>query len=454
MTSTPASETTLSVTLEVEANHPLLVVKANLDWQVLEQGLAGHWRKSGKNVDGGRGRKFDLPFWTRAMVFMLMLKLEYREMEWELKYNAVARLFVQVENPTEGYVRDHANIDKTYRALGVEGLEELNRMVIQKAEELEFTNQKILSSDSSIQEVRIPYPNEPGILAQVGMKLKRLCTRLVKKGGEKFTEVVQAVVNKAESLLHKVKEYRLFAKGEDEKRALLGQMLELSQTMMEKTEIVQLELVKEKTNPVLEKIGENLQRLQNFMQILPDQIKSWMETGTVATEKLLHPGIVEARSHTKDKPGKKVEFGFKWLINRLTGGYVFGQMFFGRPSESKMPEKAVASYQEFLKTRQVPEMLVYDRGAWSKKNVEILQKKGIKKIGIQPKGQAAWLVEGADRDTVKSLRGQTEGSIGIVKTGGYRFNKPRTYSTSTTKMAGYRAFASLNLNLLMNDLKT
>lgn len=453
MTSTRSSEAKLSVTLEVEEAHPLLVVKKTLDWETIETGLAKHWRAAGKNVDGGPGRKFDLKYWARVMVLMLLMKLEYREMERELKYNALSRLFVQVEEPTEGYVRDHANIDRTYRALGVEGLEELNRLVVKKAMEWEYTEGKTLSSDTTIQEARIPYPNEPGILSQVGMKLQRLCARIVKKGGEKFKEVAEGVVQRARTLLHKVKEYRLFAKSEAEKDALLNQMLETSEEMMQKVVVVQVEVGKEKQNHVLKKAGEKLRKLQSFMSVLREQITSWMETGQVAVEKRLHPEIVEARAHTKNKPGKKVEFGFKWLINRLKGGYLFGQMFFGRPGESKMPENSIRSYQDLLETKQVPEIYIYDRGAWSQETIEGLQEMGVKKIGIQPKGQAAWLVEEADRDTVKSMRGQTEGSIGILKTGGYRFKKPRAYSTRTTQMAGHRAIASLNLNLLMNDLQ-
>jgi hypothetical protein len=350
-------------------------------------------------------------------------------------------------------VRDHANIDKTYRALGVEGLEELNRLVLKKAEELEFTDREILSSDTTIQEVRIPYPNEPGILRQVGLKVKRLCMRVLKHGGEKFKEVVQRVVQEVETLLHKVKEHRLFAKTTEEKQGLLKEMLEVSGRMMTQVVGMQIEVCKETTNKVVKKVGEKLRELQGFMNVLQEQIESWMDTGRVEIEKLLHPEMIEARSHTKDKPGKKVEFGFKWEISRLKGGYVFGQMFLGRPGESQMPEKALIGYQEFLQTEEVPEMFIYDRGGWSKENVQMLQKKGVKKIGIQPKGQAGWLVEGADRDTVKSIRGETEGTIGTLKTGGHRFNKPRAYSTRTTQMAGCRAFASQNLNLLMNDLK-
>ena len=79
-------------------------------------------------------------------------------------------------------------------------------------------------------------------------------------------------------------------------------------------------------------------------------------------------------------------------------------------------------------------------------------KEGVQKIGIQPKGNAAWLVAGEDRQTVRSERGKTEGSIGPVKTEKYGFNKPRERKWEGLQGAGQRSLLSLNLNTLMKDL--
>ncbi len=448
------SEVQLSVTLSVPENHPILQVHRALDWENIETHLAEHWRVAGKNVDRGPGRPFDLKFWTRVMVLMLLLKLDLRQVEWELKYNAVARLFITVQEPTDGLVRDHSNIDRTYRALGVDGLEELNRLLIGKAQELDFTDGKTLSSDTTTQEARIPYPNEPGILRQLAQKVGRLCKRAVKKGGETFKEVLERVTERVQEVLRRVKEYRLFAKGKEEKAELLEGMLQESDEMMRQAVGLQAALVGGQQNSALKRIGSKLSQLQGFASTLFEQVRHWVQTGKVATGKLLHPEIIEARSQKKQKPGKRVEFGFKWLIGRLSGGYLFGKMFLGSPAESKMPQQAIDGYQKLLSTKEVPELFVFDRGGWSEENIKALEKLGVEKIGIQPKGQADWCVEESDRGTVATLRGQTEASIGTLKTGGYGFNKPRAYSTLTIEMAGHRALASRNLNQLLKDLQS
>jgi len=301
LASTPVSSEFIPVTIPVPYNHPVLQAKRALDWDAIETCLGDHWRAAGKNVDRGPGRPFDLSFWSRVLVLMMLLKLDLRQMERELKYNVVARRFVTVDNPTEGLVRDHANIDRTYRALGVEGIEALNGQLIQTASRLGLTDGEVLSSDTTIQEARIPYPNEPGLLRQVAQRVGRLCRRVLKKGGECFQEVVEQVSEKVKEVFHTVKEYRLFAQGKQEKSELMEQMLQQSDEMMRRVVGLQSKLAQTENNSVLQRAGQKLAQLQGFTNVLFGQIQDWLDTGVVAREKLLHPGIVEARSHNKKK---------------------------------------------------------------------------------------------------------------------------------------------------------
>jgi hypothetical protein len=73
-------------------------------------------------------------------------------------------------------------------------------------------------------------------------------------------------------------------------------------------------------------------------------------------------------------------------------------------------------------------------------------------MGMQPKGQGAWCVAEAVRETVRSERGKTEGIIGTLKTDTYKFNKPKERLWQTLEMAGPRSILSFNLHKLMRDL--
>jgi hypothetical protein len=71
---------------------------------------------------------------------------------------------------------------------------------------------------------------------------------------------------------------------------------------------------------------------------------------------------------------------------------------------------------------------------------------------MQPKGQGAWRVAEAVRETVRSERGKTAGIMGTLKTDKYNFNKPKERLWQTLEMAGPRSILSFNLNKWMRDL--
>ena len=142
----------------------------------------------------------------------------------------------------------------------------------------------------------------------------------------------------------------------------------------------------------------------------------------------------------------------KWLIHRLTGGYVFGKRVEPRADENQMPAESLKDYREVFGAEATPEMSVYDRGASLSAVAAKLQAEGVKKVGIPPRGQGEWLVGEKDQKVVKSERGKTEGSIGRLKSRKYGFSHRQERSLNTQEAAGQRAIVSVNLNTLMRDL--
>jgi hypothetical protein len=177
-----------------------------------------------------------------------------------------------------------------------------------------------------------------------------------------------------------------------------------------------------------------------------------MQTGKVARQKSLPPGITQARSIVKKSAGKKVAFGLQWLINRSTGGYILGKAVDARADERKMPRAALPNYREGFGEQASPELAVYDRGGSCAETVEKRQKAGVKKVGSQPAGKAPWYVAEADQKEVGSHRGQTAGSIGTLKSSKYEFRGGRQRSNESLRAAGQRAMVCLNLVNLLRDL--
>jgi len=216
---------------------------------------------------------------------------------------------------------------------------------------------------------------------------------------------------------------------------------------MEKSEEF-VESCLEKSNKRVTSAVEKLEEITEFTKQLLPQIKEWMKRGKVATEKLLHCGITEARAIVKNKVGKKAEFGLKWLINRIGGGDVVG----ARADERKMPILALKQYREVFGKEATPLMSVYDRAGSHAATEKKLKKEGVQKVAIQPKGQAEWSVAGEDQKEAISQRGKTEGVIGTLKSGRYEFNGGRQRTNESLKAAGHRSMFAMNITNFLRDL--
>jgi hypothetical protein len=436
-----------TVSIYVDHNHPLLQLKRALPWEALGEIMTRHWRQAGKNTDGRPGLPWDVALYVPLVVLMLVKHLHAREMEAYVAENVVARVFIGRQADPHPQIRDHSNIARAYTALGTDGVEEINGLILHVAKDYGFADIRILSSDTTVQELPIGYPNEPGIIRggaqRCGRALVKLKTRAV-VGAE-------AALAQVQTILQTVKEHHLFAKGKQAKRQVLTRLLtEAGQLIVQTRRLVQgLGARRDRgTHHAL----TTLQTMHEVAKRLIPQIVQWLTTGVVAKGKILHAGVTQARALVRHKAGKEVEFGLPYLRSRLGGGYVFGTLIGGVVDESKMPLQALAGYRAIFGAHATPTLMVYDRGGSATAPLRALAREGVKQIGIQPKGTRAWSVAEAVRETVRSERGKTEGIIGTLKTAKYGFNKPRERLWQTLEMAGPRSVLSCNLNKLMRDL--
>ncbi len=442
-----ATENGETVSIYVDHNHPLLQLKRALPWTALFEVMSKRWAAAGKNVDGRPGLPWDVALYVPLVVLMLVKHLHARDMEAYLAENVVARVFIGRQDAPQPQIRDHSNIARAYTALGKEGVEEINVLMLHVAKDFGFADVSILSADTTAQELPIGYPNEPGILRGLAQRCGRALAKLKTRGAVG----VDAALEQVQTILRSVKEHHLFAKGKQEKRQVLTRLL---------TEVGQLVV---QTRSMVQRLGESRERMTHgavttlktmheVARRLVPQIVQWITTGVVAKGKIVHAGVTQARAIVRNKTGKQVEFGLPYLLSRLGGGYVFGTLLRGVVDESKMPLQALAGYRVIFGAHATPTLVVYDRGGYASATIRALANEGVKEIGLQPKGQGAWHVAEAVRETVRSERGKTEGIIGTLKTDKYGFNRPTERLWHTLEMAGPRSILSFNLNKLMRDL--
>jgi hypothetical protein len=381
------------------------------------------------------------------VVLMLVKHLNARDMESYLAENVVARVFIGRQDDPSPQMRDHSNIARAYTALGKDGVEEVNALILHVAKDLGFADISILSSDTTAQELPIGYPNEPGILRGVAQRCGRALAKLKRRG----VVGVDRALDQVQTILRSVKEHHLFAKSKAEKRQVLTRLLtEVGQLIVQTRPMVAR--LAARRDRVTQSATATLGAMHEVAKRLIPQIVQWITTEVVAKGKIVHAGVTQARALVRHKAGKAVEFGLPYLLSRLGGGYLFGTMIRGVVDEAKMPLQALAGYRAIFGAQATPTLMVYDRGGYATATLRALANEGVKERGIQPKGQGTWCVAEAVRETVRSERGKTEGIIGTLKTDKYGFNKPKERLWQTLEMAGPRSILSFNLNKLMRDL--
>ncbi len=437
------------VQVYVNHQHPLLQLKGALPWEAIEALMVAAWRKAGKNVAGSRGKAWPVSLYVPLLVLMLVKRLDSREMETYLAENAVARVFIGQQDQLQAQLRDHASIARALAALGAQGVEEVNKLILVQATQLGFADESVLSGDTTCQELPIGYPHEAGIIKGIAQRCARALLRIKKRG----IASVDGAILQAKEVLKTAKHYHLFAKGKEEKDQLLRQMMQTSESLMEQTSAVVAQLGAGGER-VVKAVVVKLNTMKQVTKTLLPQIEHWLSTGYVASGKILHAGLTQAKAIVRNKAGKKVEFGLPYLINRLGGGYVFGKLLDKIPAESRMPLESLKGYRDIFGPKATPELFVYDRGGHSQATIKKLEKQGVKKIGIQPKDQAEWCVAEEDQKRVVSERSRTEGVIGTLKSESYKFNKPKERRWDMVQAAGQRSILSLNLNKLMRDIVT
>ena len=244
------------VSIAVKPTHPLLQLKRALPWEALCKVMTRHWRRAGKNTDGGPGLPWDIALYVPLVVLMLVKNLNSREMEAYLAEHVVARVFIGRSVDPSPQIRDHSNIARAYMALGKEGLDAVGALIIKSATGLGFADPTILSSAMTAQELPIGYPNEPGILRGLAQRCGRALSRLQGRG----VLGVASARAQVQTIVRTVKEHHLFAKDQGEKRRLLSRLLrEVGQLVVQ-------------TRPMIARFGQSRDRVTRKAMATPGAI--------------------------------------------------------------------------------------------------------------------------------------------------------------------------------------
>lgn len=434
-----------SAVIPLSEDHPMVVLTDALDWTEMEVRAEKIRARKLKNA---AGRPPHLRALLGALTVMAVRRLPYRETEEQIRYYAPARYLCGLTE-TE-WTPDFTTIQDFSQLLGEDGVKLINEYVVELAVELGFANPRLAVADTTAQEAAIPHPTEMGLL---GSFLRTVGT-VARTAGRTFKRFLSKVSSTIKSGKKKVRAHRLFAKTADARRLVLVQLTKVVEGLNGRLG----KAVNDATGTARKIRGQalaahqKLAHLHATMSKLLPQIRHWIKTGHVAAGKIINLHIPELYSIVRGKAGKAVEFGLSWGITRLGGGYILATM--GSQRSDVQDTKFTVRAVEDLITQfgEAPTSYAYDRGGYSKENVETIRDLGVRNVGLAPRGRAAWQVDGTIRDKLIRERAQVEGSIGTIKGQKYGFNRPAARSAAMMGVCGQRAVLGANLAKLVRGL--
>jgi uncharacterized protein YoxC len=372
---------------------------------------------------------------------MAIKNITYRDAEDLIAHYAPARYLCDLMD--SDWAIDHVTIFEFSQMLGSEGMAEINKVILQTALKHDIIDETKVMSDTTAQEAKIPYPNEVGLMS----KFMELLSKNIKKVGGKFQEVKKTVKEATKKVKHLLRNSHLFAKTKEQKRKVAKKMYHTVKSAHKEVQTLLGCGYK-----LSSKAGQEITRLAEVMEELLPQMLYFIETGLVASKKIIHLQMTELYSIVRQKAGKRVEFGLKWGINRICGGFVQGFLLNGGEHRSDKKFCLAGVDQHIGAFGAAPAVYGFDRGGYSKANIKKLKKRGVKHVGVAPKGGDEWAVSKTMAEKIKRERAQVEGSIGTIKSSRYGFNKPNARSTEAMASCGHRAIIGFNLMKLVREV--
>jgi hypothetical protein len=434
-------------TIPIEENHRLVVLTDSVDWTDLE--IRAEAIRASK-LKSAAGRPPHLRALLGAMLLRATRYMPLRVLAEQIRYYAPARYLCGLTETD--WSPDHRTLHDFFELMGEEGVRLINEYVVELAVEEGLADPTALVADTTAQEAAIPYPNEMGLMAgfiaSVGAASKR--------AGKVLKDFARKVGGKLKAAQKKVREYRLFAKTKKQKDKVMLEMVDVVDAVQRALANAVKAMSGKKAR--VSKYGKvaraKVVELHTTMKKLLPQIRYWVETGWVASGKVISLHMPELYSIVRGKVGKTVEFGLTWGIRRLRGGFVLATVAKSKTElhDQKFAISAVDEHSALF--GEPPEEYGYDRGGWSEENVSKLKRRGVKAVGLAPRGAAGWAVNDATRKRLTRDRAQIEGCIGTAKHDKYGFDRPAARSAEMMGTCGQLAVLGFNLNKLARELAT
>lgn len=429
-------------TIVIRDDHRLVILANEIDWTDFLMFVELIRLNKVKNA---AGQPPHLRALVGALLFRAVRKLSYREAEDLIRYYAPARYLCGLTETDWG--PDHNTICDFEKLLGADGVKQINEYAVKWAVAEKLADPSVVVGDTTAQEAAIPYPNEMGHMAA----FMATVAAASKQAGQGLKAFASRAAGQFEAAKKVLREHRLFSKTKAERLKVMAKMMKVVEATQKllSTATASLAATSSRVTKYSKVAQDKVIQLHETMKKLLPQIAYWHRTGKVAAKKIISVHIPALYSIVRGKVSKEVEFGLQWGITRLRGGFLLARLATDRNELHDQRFALLAVEDSKALFGKAPRAFAYDRGGWSADNVRALKKKGVKEVGLAPRGSAKWAVSQKAREKLVKERALIEAGIGTIKHPRYGFNKPAARSVDKMGVCGQRALLGFNLGKLV-----
>jgi transposase, IS5 family len=436
--------------ITVKNNHPLIQLAQALNWEDLAEIIVPDLQSTTKKGCWWMGRPLRLRIHLGTYILQQLFNKTDRQIEYDIKDNAVYQLFCGRTVVKKWHCPDHTKVEEFRSRLTPETQKKLSNEVAKQAVSLGFADPTHIDIDSTVQEANMAYPSDIHLLTQLGIKAKKVWGYMQKKFSTFTFEPLKIDLKNIKQ--HARTAYFSRSKNPEEKNnnlsdlwsCVFGQVMDV---------VKRIEILDDYD---FKHMPWNIKRLAH-------QLKSHAHDYFVDVTKFLLRGVIEPTKRlsfhlkevaclSKNKPGKKYQFGRVFQLARIKGNFLFaGKCDIPNQSDKHSIKMMLDTHSNTFENKVINSATT-DKGYYSEKNEMIMEEHGINEIGIQRPGNIKRkklheMPQERENELINRRAG-IEPLIGHVKQRG-QLGRSRMKSDQTIESSGFASILGFNLRQMI-----
>ena len=439
-----------TVPIKIEKKHPLLQLANSLCWDELADIILPDLKSTTSKGKWWLGRPLRLRIHLGAYLLQHIYNITDREVEYSIKDNAAYQLFCGRTVVLKWHCPDHTKIEEFRSRLSPDTQKNLANAIAAKAEKLGFADPSHVDIDSTIQEANMAYPSDSNLLCKLA-KMAKVAADYMNKKIDCFRHKAMDVNLKA--IKSSARKYFFLKKtaSKEEKSKKLSALLDC----VSKEIRLVVSNARCMSQQFINEMPWNIKKafvplVQNTKKYLED-VRHFIDTGSMIPDKILSFHLSEAKCFTKNKAGKKYQFGRAIQLARVKGNFLIVDECTDPIMSDKKAVKPMLDEHTNVFKNKVIKSLATDKGYYSASNEKAAASHGIKDIGIQRpthvKKQRIKSLAASREDELINRRAGIEPLIGHAKHRG-QLGRSRMKSDRTIKASAYTSVLGFNLRQL------